>query len=292
MRAYPPNPSARPPFEPSGEMERPQRERILVVGHGMVAHHFCERLAERAGDRFRVEVFSEETHPAYDRVHLSDYFAGKAAHELLLTSSEWYQERGIALHLGDPVVEIDCAARRVVSRSGHSVAYDWLVLATGSAPFVPRVPGIEQRGVFVYRTLDDLAAIREWSTHASCGAVIGGGLLGLEAAKALVDLGLTTHVVEIAPRLMPRQIDAAGGELLRRRIEELGVSVHLGCELGRVLGTHAVSGIRMRDGNELPVDLLLVSAGIRPRDELARAAGLRVGPRGGIAIDDDLATSD
>jgi nitrite reductase (NADH) large subunit len=273
-------------------MERPERERIVVVGHGMVAHHFCERLAERTADRFQLEVFSEETHPAYDRVHLSDYFAGKAAHDLLLTSSEWYRERGIELHLGDPVVEIDRAARRIVSRSGHTVEYDWLVLATGSAPFVPRVPGIEQRGVFVYRTLDDLAAIRDWSAHASCGAVIGGGLLGLEAAKALVDLGLTTHVVEIAPRLLPRQVDAAGGELLRRRIEALGVSVHLGCELERVLGTHAVSGIRMRNGHELPVDLLLVSAGIRPRDELARAAGLRLGPRGGIAIDDDLATSD
>jgi nitrite reductase (NADH) large subunit len=273
-------------------MERAERERIVVVGHGMVAHHFCERIVERASGRFAVEVFSEETHPAYDRVHLSEYFAGKAAHELLLTSSDWYRERAIELHLGDPVVEIDRAARRVVSRSGHTVPYDWLVLATGSAPFVPRVPGIEQRGVFVYRTLDDLASIRAWSGQATCGAVIGGGLLGLEAAKALLDLGLRTHVVEIAPRLMPRQVDAAGGELLRKRIETLGVSVHLGCELERVLGTHAVSGIRMRDGNELPVDLLLVSAGIRPRDELARASGLRIGARGGIAIDDDLATSD
>src|SRR5262245_54895533 len=118
MRANPQNPSVRPPI---AESEMLERERIVVVGHGMVAHHFCERISERAPDRFRIEVFSEETHPAYDRVHLSEYFAGKAAHELLLTSSEWYRERGIELRLGDPVVAIDREARRVVARSGHSV---------------------------------------------------------------------------------------------------------------------------------------------------------------------------
>src|SRR5581483_11372348 len=199
---------------------------------------------------------------------------------------------GIALHLAEPIVEIDRDQGWVVSARGRRVAYDALVLATGSAPFVPAIPGTELPGVFVYRTIDDLEAIRAWSARARRAAVIGGGLLGLEAAKAAVDLGLETHVGEFAARLMPRQVDRGGGDVLRAAIERLGVRVHVSAESEAIVGDGAVAGLRLKGGVELPVELVIVSAGIRPRDELARAAGLAVGPRGGIVVDTGLATSD
>jgi nitrite reductase (NADH) large subunit len=268
-------------------------ETVVVVGNGMVGHRFCERLRERAGgDRFAVVCFGEEPRPAYDRVHLSDCFAGRTAPELALADREWYAARDITLVTGECIVAVDRGRRVVRAASGREVAYDVLVLATGSAPFVPPVPGITIPGVFVYRTIEDVDAICGWAVRAQSAAVIGGGLLGLEAAKAMRDLGLETHVVEFAPRLMPRQVDAAGGDVLRRTIELLGVRVHLGMQTAAVLGETAVEGLRFADGGVLAADMVVVSAGIRPRDELARAAGLAVGERGGIVVGDDLHTSD
>src|SRR5581483_5992532 len=267
--------------------------RVVVVGNGMVGHRFCDELTGRDERRgFDVACFAEEARPAYDRVHLSELFAGTGAPDLELADRDWYRERGIALHLAEPIVEIDRDQGWVVSARGRRVAYDALVLATGSAPFVPAIPGTELPGVFVYRTIDDLEAIRAWSARARRAAVIGGGLLGLEAAKAAVDLGLETHVVEFAARLMPRQVDGGGGDVLRAAIERLGVRVHVSAESEAIVGDGAVAGLRLKGGVELPVELVIVSAGIRPRDELARAAGLAVGPRGGIVVDTGLATSD
>lgn len=266
---------------------------VVVVGNGMVGQRFCERLREYDVDgRWEIVCFSEEPRPAYDRVHLSELFAGRTADDLQLADDDWYRRHDVKLHLGEQVVEIDCANQVVLTNAQLAQPYDVLVLATGSAPFVPAMPGVALPGVFVYRTIDDLERIRAWATHARRAAVIGGGLLGLEAAKAVVDLGLEAHVVEFAPRLMPRQVDAAGGDVLRRSIEALGVRVHVGRQTRAIVGDGAVSGLELANADPLPVDMVIISAGIRPRDELARAAGVMVGERGGVVVDPTLATSD
>jgi len=287
----------------SEQDEGDRRRTVVVVGDGMVGHRFCELLTERdSGERFRIVCFGEEPRPAYDRVHLSDFFAGKTADDLQLESREWYEAQGIALHLAERVTEIDRAARIVVTSTGRRERYDELVLATGSAPFVPPLAGVTRPGVFVYRTIEDLEAIRAWGAGCRRAAVIGGGLLGLEAAKAVLDMGIETHVVEAAPRLMPRQVDGGGGDVLRRAIERLGVHVHVGAQTEAIDGAPAETGVagssgpvaalRLRDGDAIAVEMIIVSAGIKPRDELARAAGLAVGERGGIVVDPALATSD
>src|SRR5262249_33101564 len=161
------------------------------------------------------------------------------------------------------------------------IHYDRVVLATGSAAFVPPIHGVEKQGVFVYRTIEDLEAILAYAKHSRSAAVIGGGLLGLEAGKGSLDLGLQTHVVAPAPRLMPRQLDDAGSRLLVGKIEELGVKVHLGKPPKEICGTDRVEALVFADGEKLDVEMVIVAAGIKPRDELARACGLRVGDRGG-----------
>ncbi len=265
---------------------------IVVVGNGMVGHRFCERLAELDENRlFRVTVLGEEARVAYDRVHLTSYLEAAVPGALALADQDWYRARGIDLRLGRSAVSLDLARRQVGTGAGEWLAFDELVLATGSRPFVPPIPGIDQEGVFVYRTIDDLDAIRTRSTSARVAAVLGGGLLGLEAAKALHDLGLETHVIETNDRLMPRQLDQAGARLLRRSVEALGVHVHLGQLTTAVLGGGEVTGLELADGTQLEVQLLVVSAGIRPRDELARDAGLVLGERGGIMVDDKLTAS-
>jgi nitrite reductase (NADH) large subunit len=269
------------------------KERIIVVGNGMVGYKFCERLVEKDVDKkFHIVTFCEEPRPAYDRVHLSEYFSGKSAEDLSMTHFEWYEENGVELHIGEKVTQIDKEQKRVVTSAGKVLEYDKLVLATGSAPFVPPVPGIEKDGVFVYRTIEDLDAMKAYAPNAKSCAVIGGGLLGLEAAKAAQDLGMRTHVVEFAPRLMPRQLDETAGVLLKDIIEDRGIKVHLSKSTSNIGGDGAVESMEFADGSVLNVDMIIVSAGIRPRDELARESGLNVGPRGGIEVDSYLLTSD
>ena len=271
----------------------PPQAAILVVGNGMVSHRFCERLREHdPARRFHIVVLGEEPRPAYDRVHLTSYFSDRSAEALLLGTREWYESNGIELRVGVKAVRIDRAARQVETDRGGTLAYDRLVLATGSAPFVPPVPGIEKKGTFVYRTIEDLDAIIRYGERSRRVAVLGGGLLGLEAARAVHDSGLETHVIEVAPRLMPRQLDPTASALLEQTIRALGVQVHLDKRMTRILGNGAVDGIEFSDGERLDVDMIIVSAGIKPRDELARAAGIAVGPRGGVIVDDRLRTSD
>ena len=266
---------------------------IVVVGNGMVGHRFCERfVSQDAERRFRVVVFGEEPRPAYDRVHLTSYFADRSAEALLLADAAWYASRGIELAVGVKVLRIDRAAKRVETDRGGWLAYDHLVLATGSAPFVPPVPGIEKTGVFVYRTIEDLEGIIRYGERSTRAAVLGGGLLGLEAARAVHEAGLEAHVVEVAPRLMPRQLDPTASALLEQSIRALGVQVHLDKRMTRISGDGAVDGIEFSDGSRLDVDMIVVSAGIKPRDELAREAGIAVGARGGVVVDDRLRTSD
>ncbi|WP_432050609.1 nitrite reductase large subunit NirB [Verrucosispora sp. NA02020] len=263
---------------------------VVVIGNGMVGQRFVDAVRSRdPGGRWRVTVLAEETRPAYDRVRLSAFFDGADADELNLHTPH----DGVELRLGEAATGVD-RARRVVSTATGEHPYDVLVLATGSSAFVPPVAGTDLPGVFVYRTLDDLAAIREHARGRRTGAVIGGGLLGLEAANALRLLGLATRVVEFAPRLMPVQVDTAGGAMLRRYVEELGVACHLGVATTalRPGPDGAVGGLELADGTLLDADVVVVAAGIRPRDEVARAAGLEVGPRGGVLVDDACRTSD
>lgn len=271
------------------------RRNLVVVGNGMVGHKLVETLIERgATAEWDIITFCEENRVAYDRVGLTSFFSGTSVDELSLVEPGFYEQAGLQIHIGDAAVSIDRNERRVTSALGKTISYDALVLATGSYPFVPSVPGHDLSGCFVYRTIDDLEAIGAASKSASVGAVIGGGLLGLEAANALRTLGLETHVVEFAPRLMPVQIDEGGGEILRRRIEELGVNVHTGMQTSEIVPDEdgEVASLRFVEGEDLPIDLLVFSAGIRPRDELARSCGLELGERGGVLIDGACRTSD
>ncbi len=266
---------------------------VVVIGNGMVGHKFCERLVEHDSDRqYRIVTFCEEPRAAYDRVGLTSFFASRNAKALMLANVDWYREQGIELFIGDRASVIDRDRRVVTSGKGRQIGYDYVVLATGSFPFVPPVPGIDKLGVFLYRTIDDLERILAYAQKVKRAAVIGGGLLGLEAAKATLDLGLETHVIEFAPRLMPRQVDDAGSRLLVRKIEALGVTVHLGKSTKEIVGEREVEKMVFTDGSELDVGMILVSAGIRPRDDLARQSGLKVGERGGVVVDDLLQTSD
>ncbi|RLP84980.1 nitrite reductase large subunit [Micromonospora sp. BL4] len=263
---------------------------LVVIGNGMVGQRFVDALRARdPHGRWRVTVLAEEGRPAYDRVRLSAFFDGVDADALNLHTPH----DGVQLRLGEPATAID-RERRVVSTATGEHRYDALVLATGSYPFVPPVPGADLPGVFVYRTLDDLAALRAYARGRRAGAVIGGGLLGLEAANALRLLGLRTDVVEFAPRLMPVQVDPAGGAMLRRYVEELGVRTHLGVATTAIRPgpDGSVAALELSDGHIVEAELVVVAAGIRPRDDLARAAGLPLGPRGGVLVDETCRSAD
>ena len=267
----------------------------MVAGHGMVGHRFVEAAIERGlTETYDVVVIGEEPRAAYDRVALTSFFE-VGAEALSLLPSGQYDDPRVSLRLGTPVVAVSPRQRIVTLADGEEIGYDELVLATGAGPFVPPVPGHDLANAFVYRTIDDLVAIREASKKAKRGAVIGGGLLGLEAANALHQLGLETHVVELAPRLMAVQVDDAGGRALGRHISSLGLTVHTGAMTEAVLGdrrTGRVTGLALKDRKPLDVDLVVFSAGIRPRDSLARAAGVDVAERGGVLVDEQCRSSD
>lgn len=266
---------------------------IVVIGNGMVGLRFCENLVSFDETRqYRIVTFCEEPRAAYDRVGLTSFFAHRDAEKLMLARMEWYEQVGIEIHVGDRAASIDREKQIVRSSKGVEVAYDKVIMATGSYPFVPPIPGINKQGVFVYRTIEDLQHIIDYSGRSRRCAVIGGGLLGLEAAKAAYDLDLETHVVEFAPRLMPRQIDDSGSGILVSKIEDLGVSVHLNKATKEVHGDNKVERMEFNDGTSLDCEMIIVSAGIRPRDDLAKDAGLELGERGGIIVNDRLQTSD
>ena len=269
--------------------------RVVVIGNGMVGQRFLEQLvahAKKAGVEPEITVFCEEPRPAYDRVQLTSYFSGKSARDLNVVPNNFFQAHGVTLRLNDRVLAVDPVAKVVRSARYKDVPYDKLVFATGSSPFVPPVAGHDRRDCFVYRTIEDLETIAAGAARGRIGAVIGGGLLGLEAAKALKDLGLETHIVEFAPRLMSVQLDDSAGRLLRRKIEALGATVHAGKNTREIVdGATSRNRLVFADGTFLETDLVVFSAGIRPRDELARAAGIAVGERGGIRINSHCQTA-
>jgi nitrite reductase (NADH) large subunit len=278
--------------------------RILIVGYGMVGHRCASALAELAEQRaadgltpapVEITVLSKEARPAYDRVHLTALFNGSTDADLTYDDPP-----GVSVVLGEEAVALDREARVVTGSTGATYGYDVLVLATGSRPFVPPVPGHDLPGCFVYRTVEDVDAIKEYAAGRRVGAVVGGGLLGLEAAGALSSLGMETHVVEFAPRLMPLQVDDAGGMALRQRIVDLGVTIHTGT---RTEAVHAgedgaahemllAAGHDPSDQRTLPVEMVVFAAGVRPWDTLGREFGLELGERGGIKVDAHCLTSD
>ncbi len=270
------------------------KKTLVVIGNGMVGQNFLETwVASSAYADYQVVTFCEEPRVAYDRVHLSEYFSGKSADDLSLVESGFFEKNNITLHLGDRAVRIDRDNKWVLSQKGERIAYDKVVIASGSYPFVPPMPGHDRDGCLVYRTIEDLEAITDAAKKAKTGVVVGGGLLGLEAAKALTDLGLETHVVEFAPRLMAVQLDEGGAAMLRSKIEALGVMIHTSKNTQKIVdGEQAIHKMCFADGEELETDIVLFSAGIRPRDDIARESFIEVGQRGGIVIDNQCLTSD
>lgn len=268
--------------------------KIVIIGNGMVSYKFCEKIIAKApAGTLEIVIFGEEPRPAYDRVHLSEFFSGKTADDLLMAPASWYTDNHIRLHLGDPVQQIDRVHKTVHSYKDITETYDYLIIATGSSAFVPPIPGVDKKGVFIYRTIEDLELMRDYAPKATRGVVIGGGLLGLEAAKALLDLGLSdTHVIEFAPRLMPRQIDDNGSRMLQHKLESLGLHIHTNKNTAAILGEDTISALQFADDSILEADMLVISAGIKPRDELARLSGLETGHRGGILVNEQLQTTD
>ncbi|WP_422360321.1 nitrite reductase large subunit NirB [Reichenbachiella sp.] len=268
-------------------------EKIIVIGNGMVGYKFCEKLRAKATKKqFSIKVFGEEPNVAYDRVHLSEYFTNQSVSNLEMAPRSWYVENDVELVTGELIVNIDRENKKVTSHTGLEASYDKLILATGSSAFVPPIKGSEMQGVFVYRTIEDLEAIIEYGKTSKKAAVLGGGLLGLEAAKAMLDLKQETHVIEFAPRLMPRQLDQGGSDALQSKMEELGVNIHMNRNTASILGEDKMTGLEFTDGQLLAADMLVISCGIKPRDELAAQCGLEVGPRGGIVVNDLLETTD
>ncbi|WP_430908348.1 nitrite reductase large subunit NirB [Maribacter sp. 2-571] len=268
---------------------------IVVVGNGMVGYKFCEKfVAQATKEDYQLVVFGEEPRVAYDRVHLSEFFEDGDAERLALAPKIWYEEHGIHLHINEQVTEINRKDKTLGTSKGDRYTYDTLVMATGSVPFVPPIRGVEKKGVFVYRTIEDLEETLAYAETVKGGkaAILGGGLLGLEAAKAVMDMGLEPHVVEFAPKLMPRQLDTRSSKVLQVKLESMGIHVHLSKATNQILGNGSITGMEFGEDDILDVDMLVVSAGIRPRDELGKNAGLEMGTRGGIVVNDRMQTSD
>src|SRR5206468_5549519 len=271
------------------------KQRLVVIGNGMAGARLLEEVISRGGrDRFDMVVFGDEPYGNYNRILLSSVLAGSHEPEdIFLNSLEWYKVNGITLHAGVRVESIDRESRTAFGAGGVAERYDRLVFATGSRPFIPPIQGIDQDtgafkdGIFVFRTLDDSLQIMKRAATSRKAVVIGGGLLGLEAARGLLGRGLEVHVVERMPHIMEVQLDPASGRVLRQTLEKMGIHFHVGRSTSTILGAGAVEGIVFDDGSTEACDMLVVSAGIRPNTELAKQSGLTVERE--IVVGDDLA---
>ena len=273
--------------------------KIIVVGNGMVGYKFCEKfIAKNGSENYELVVFGEEPRPAYDRVHLSEFFENEDAKALEMAPREWYEENNIKLITNERVTDIHRSSKTITTASDKEFKYDKLVLATGSVPFVPPIKGVEKEGVFVYRTIEDLEGMLAYAEKVkkvnpnAKGAILGGGLLGLEAGKAVMDMGLEPHVVEFAPKLMPRQLDSRSSKVLEVKLSSMGINIHLSKATNQILGDKVITGLEFGEDDKLDVDMLVISAGIRPRDELGKTCDLEMGVRGGITVNNKMQTSD
>ena len=277
----------------SNPVETTQKQ-LVIIGNGMVGHRFViDAIAKGLHKTHDIHVFSEEPLPAYDRVQLSSYFENQDIEMLNLVDLAEYHKSSVQLHLGEGVAQVERDEKKIITTKGRSFSYDTLVFATGSYPFVPPVPGADNESCFVYRTIDDLDKTIACAKGKKKGVVVGGGLLGLEAAKALVNLGLETYVVEFAPQLMGVQLDPEGGALLKSKIEAMGVHVLCSKNTKEIIaGEESVLRMNFADGSHLETDMIVFSAGIRPQDALAKSCGLNIGERGGVVINNHCQTSD
>ncbi|HGH5991126.1 nitrite reductase large subunit NirB [Morganella morganii] len=270
--------------------------KLAIIGNGMVGHRFTEELTDKAdAGQFDITVFCEEPRVAYDRVHLSSYFSHHTAEELSLVKPGFYEKHNISVLINERVITVNRQEKVLHTNTGRTVHYDKLVIATGSYPWIPPIKGSDTRDCFVYRTIEDLNAIEACARRSRKGVVIGGGLLGLEAAGALKNLGIETHVIEFSPVLMAEQLDALGGEQLKQKIERMGVTVHTGKNTTEITASGSGESrkvLHFADGSSLETDFVVFSTGIRPRDRLARQCGLAVAERGGLVINDQCQTSD
>lgn len=270
--------------------------KLAIIGNGMVGHRFAEELTDKAdAGQFDITVFCEEPRVAYDRVHLSSYFSHHTAEELSLVKPGFYEKHNISVLINERVITVNRQEKVLHTNTGRTVHYDKLVIATGSYPWIPPIKGSDTRDCFVYRTIEDLNAIEACARRSRKGVVIGGGLLGLEAAGALKNLGIETHVIEFSPVLMAEQLDALGGEQLKQKIERMGVTVHTGKNTTEITASGSGESrkvLHFADGSSLETDFVVFSTGIRPRDRLARQCGLAVAERGGLVINDQCQTSD
>ncbi len=263
--------------------------RYVVIGNGVAGVTAAQAIAQSQPDA-DLHVYAAEPYPYYRRPQLPDYIAGLVTEaDITYRPPQWYAERGIQVHLNSPVVELDVAARRLRLADGAAVPYDRLLLATGGVAWKPPVPGNDLEGVFTLRTLDDARAIRDRARESRRAVVVGGGLLGLETARALRALGLEVTVLEVAPHLMPRQLDREGAAVLETLLRGMGIRTETGAVTEAILGDGPGRVVRLKDGREFPADLVVFSAGIRCEVTLARGAGLAVNR--GVVVDEHLQTS-
>ena len=272
-------------------MDRSVKPQLVVVGNGMAGMRTVEELLALAPGMYDITVFGLEPRVNYNRIMLSPVLAGeKAFDEIVLHTREWYAEHGITLHAGDPVVAIDRRRRTVRAASGREVAYDRLLLATGSQPFIVPVPGAQLQGVVGFRDLDDVETMLQAARAGGRAVVIGGGLLGLEAANGLLRRGMEVTVVHLTGSLLNQQLDSDASLLLKGALENRGLHILLSSQTEAILGSEKVEGVRFKDGSECAADLVVMAAGVRPNVALARAAGLHV--ERAVVVDDTLQTYD
>ena len=276
---------------PLHAQENDAKEHLIVIGNGMAGCRAIEELLARDPARYRVTIFGAERHVNYNRIMLSPVLAGeKTFDEIILNGADWYDANGIMLVSGDPVIAIDRAARTVTSRSGVTMDYDRLLIATGSDPFIIPVPGKDLPGVISFRDMKDVEHMLGAAERGGSAVVIGGGLLGLEAAHGLSLRGMQVTVLHIMPTLMERQLDEAAGWLLKTALEARGQTILTGADTAAIQGDGKVEAVHLKDGTIIPADLVVMAVGIRPSVALARASGLAVGR--GIQVDDHMVTSD
>jgi nitrite reductase (NADH) large subunit len=266
-------------------------ERLVIIGNGMAPGRMLEHLFERAPERYAVTIFNAEPRVNYDRIMLSPVLSGeKTYEETIIHGDGWYIKNGVTLYKGHKATRIDRAAKIVESNHGVKATYDRLVIATGSSPFILPVPGHDLAGVLTYRDLDDVNAMLLAAQSRSKAVVIGGGLLGLEAAVGLKNQGMDVTVVHLMPTLMERQLDSTASNLLREEIEKRGIKVLTSAETKRIIGERKVEAIELADGSIIPATLVVMAAGIRPNAQLAKASG--IGVNRGILVDQGMRTSD
>ncbi len=278
------------PDDPPAAPQR--RERLVVIGNGMAGCRAVEEILARDADRYAIAIFGSEPRVNYNRIMLSPVLAGEKSYDdIIINDAAWYADNNITLVTGDPVVQIDRVAQRVVTASGRIEVYDRLLIATGSDPFIIPVPGAELAGVVTFRDLDDVASMVAAADRGGAAVVIGGGLLGLEAAHGLSLRGMAVTVVHLMPTLMERQLDEAAGYLLTAELERRGQTILTGADTAEIVGVDGrVAAVRLKDGRRIPADIVVMAVGIRPSTALARDAGLATGR--GIHVDDDMVTSD